>query len=84
MAWVRTALSILGLSALVARQSGSLFLAGAVLVVAAVAVAWLIADAERRHAPREGWPGAVAPGPVLLATTLSLLLIGAALAIVLT
>lgn len=85
MAWVRTALSIFGVSALVARQSGSLPLAAVVLVLTLGAAAWLIVDAERRHTVGGGdAPGPVAaPGPVLLATTLSLLLTAIALLLVL-
>lgn len=85
MAWVRTALSIFGVSALVARQSGSLPLAVVVMVLTLATAAWLAVDAERRHTVGGDSPGpAAAPGPVLLATTLSLLLTAIALLLVVT
>lgn len=85
MAWVRTALSIFGLSALVARQSGSLPVAILVVGIAVVVAVWLIVDAERRHTVRGGTPSPItAPGAVLVATTLSLLLTAVALVLVAT
>jgi len=64
MAWIRTALSLLGTGALAARQTGSGLAAAIVLGIAAVAAGGLIADAERRH---EGRRAAILAGDPVVA-----------------
>lgn len=49
MAWVRTALALLGTGALVARQTGTTELAVSLLVVSVVAAVVIILESERRH-----------------------------------
>jgi uncharacterized membrane protein YidH (DUF202 family) len=86
MAWVRTALSLVGVAALVARYSGSVAVAVLVLGVAAVAAAWLIVHVERRHPARATSMAAgedvAAPVPVLGITAVSLTLALVALVLV--
>jgi hypothetical protein len=82
MAWARTALSLVGLAALVARQSGSVVVAVVVLVLAVPAVALLLRDIQRRQPARLAALAAghdvTAPGSVLALTaiTVALALLG--------
>ena len=54
LAWVRSALSLVGVGALLAKQSDSVVLAVPVLVTVAAVAVWMIARAERRHHDRGG------------------------------
>lgn len=49
LAWVRTALGMLGTGALIARQAGGTEVAIALLVVTVVAAVVMILESERRH-----------------------------------
>jgi putative membrane protein len=49
LAWVRTALSLLGTGALVAKQTGETVTAVALLVLTVVAAVVMILESERRH-----------------------------------
>jgi uncharacterized membrane protein YidH (DUF202 family) len=79
LAWVRTALSLVALAALVARQSGSVPVAVLVLGFAVLAAGWLIVHIEHRHPAHPA-----APVPVLGVTALSITLALVALALVVT
>lgn len=58
MAWLRTAMALVAVGVLVARQSGSVA-AGAVILVAVVLVAGsMLAEAEHRHHVRRPGRGA--------------------------
>ncbi len=52
LAWVRTALALLGTGALAARQTGSGVAAALVLAATVLAGAVMIGDSERRHRRR--------------------------------
>src|SRR5690606_488044 len=49
LAWVRTALTLLGTGALVARQAGGTEVAVALLVLSVVTAVVMILESERRH-----------------------------------
>jgi uncharacterized membrane protein YidH (DUF202 family) len=49
MAWQRTALSFVAAGALIARQSGSLVAAAAILGGVALVAGWTIAESDGRH-----------------------------------
>ncbi len=54
MAWLRTALSLVAVGVLVARQSGSVPMAAVVLVAVLLAAGSIVNEAEHRHHLRAG------------------------------
>ncbi len=52
LAWSRTALSVVALGALIARQSGSIFFGGVLLVVVLVVAGTMVLHSDRRHRRR--------------------------------
>lgn len=54
LAWQRTALSLAGVGAFVAKQSGSMGIAAALLAVVALVVGWMVTRADQLHRTRHG------------------------------
>lgn len=55
MAWSRTALSLLGTGAVLAKQSRSVTVAVAVLVAVGAVATWILVHSSRQHRDRAGW-----------------------------